>query len=78
MDIKQNDMNWTNEKPTFTQDCILLTATWDEIRGDYEYGAFEITWGDGYWMWCLLDGEEIGDINDLRSDLYLIIPMLNV
>ncbi len=75
MDIKQNDMNWTNEKPTFTQDCILLTATWWGRFERYEYDAFMIIW-DEYWRWCDLDGGEIGDINDLKGDFYLIIPML--
>lgn len=69
-------MSWTSEKPKFKDDCVLVTA--DNINGFWEYKTWIIklvNHGDGPYM-GLLDGygDEYGDIDDLQSEKYLIIP----
>ena len=67
-------MNWTKEKPQFNFNCILLTATmW---MGEWEYELYTIVFSEGYWKWCNGIGEEVGDIEDLNAEMYIIIPML--
>ena len=71
-------MKWTKERPrlgiTHREDFILLTAKWWEHPPCWQYGAFEIIY-DGYWKWLDLDGDEIGDIADLKADYYMTIPL---
>jgi len=66
---------WTKEKPQFTDDCFLLTAT--EINGQHHYNAWSINKifsEEGfYWGWCTMEGEEYGDMADLKADLYKVI-----
>jgi hypothetical protein len=69
---------WSNKKPDFTQECILITAT--KNRKDWDYRAWliiKIT-GPGGWYWglCEMDGEEWGDLNDMLQDKYLTMPLL--
>jgi len=76
-----NGDGWLTEKPEFTEDCLLLTAT--NWRGeDWSYCVFEITKTDCYdgsgWYWGIFnDGEEWGDIADLKADKYKILPSIN-
>lgn len=70
-------MTWTKTKPIFKKDCILLCGGW--FRGEFEYNAylikkvyFEDKW---YWGWLTSDGDEVGDIEDMHSELYLILPI---
>lgn len=63
---------WVSEKPVFTHDCILLTAT--NIR-QWSLSSWLIIWQEGYWKWCEMDGEEYGDIEDLQADLYKVIAL---
>lgn len=70
---------WSKEKPTFKEDCILLTASW--WKDHWETKSFDIYQADGEdengnpgWYWSVLqDGEECGDIEDLQADLYRVI-----
>jgi hypothetical protein len=64
---------WKKEKPTFTEDCILLTAT--KIEAVLEYKAYQVLWVD-YWAWCEMDGEEVGDITYLQADYYQTIKLI--
>lgn len=64
-------MNWTNDKPVFTEDCVLVCA-WEWAYG-WDYKLYTIKLKDGYWK--LLDsGIEYGKIEELQADKYLILP----
>ncbi len=72
-------MQWTTDKPVFTEDCTLVTA--DLMQSDkpyYDYRIWRIEWlnmGEGYyWHWLTGDGDEWDDIADLKADLYLVLP----
>lgn len=70
-------MNWTNDKPVFSEDCVLVTA--DKFKGGWDYNIYEIRYlflGGASWRWQWLDNSEndLGDINDLKADKYLILP----
>ncbi len=65
---------WLQEKPEFTEDCIVITATYWEHFG-YMYDTY-IVMQDEYWVWLNMNGEEIGDIKDLHGELYMTIPQI--
>lgn len=69
-------MNWTKEKPVFTEDCVLIAAS--KMKDFWDYVTYIIKKtnnGDGeYWGWFTGYGEEYGDIEDMHADLYLILP----
>ena len=72
-------MKWTSEKPLFDDECLLITAC--KIRGFWEYTAYiiqKVTDDNGYWYlgWLTGEGDEYGDLVDLRADKYLILPLL--
>jgi hypothetical protein len=71
-------MKWTKDKPVFKKDCLLLTAS--NINGEWWYKMFEIkkVFFDESWYWGIFcdDGEEWGDLPDLRSQLYCVLPLL--
>jgi hypothetical protein len=71
--------NWTKEKPIFTKECLLLTACW--FKDHYEYSIFQIKKVDfddkWYWGWLTGEGEEYGDLADLKADLYCAMPLIN-
>lgn len=71
-------MNWINIKPEFKEECLLLTATC--FRGQWEYSIWRIEKieVDESWYLGLLngDGEEWGDLEDLKADLYCVMPLL--
>lgn len=71
---------WVSVKPEFKEDCILITATWIGGRiNHWLYMQFEInkTDSDEGWYWGIFqEGDEWGDIADLKADLYLSIPTL--
>ena len=64
-------MEWLTDKPVFKDDCVLVTASL--IRGRWEYNTWIIEYKDGYWNWLTGDGEEYGDIEDLKADRYFIL-----
>lgn len=64
-------MEWTTRRPAFIYDCVLVTA--NLIRGNWEYSVWIIERRNGYWNWLTGDGEEYGDIEDLRADKYCIL-----
>lgn len=74
--------HWVKEKPKFQNDCLLLTAIW--FKDHWEYECSEIKYVEGYgedgsaWYWGVfeLDGEEWGDLADLKADLYKVIKPL--
>ncbi len=72
---------WSPTKPEWTEDCVLITATW--WKDHWEYKLWEVRKmnpefsNDGwYWGLCESDGEEWGDIADLTADLYRILKPL--
>lgn len=69
---------WTDQKPDFTEECILLTA--QNYIGGWEYTSYQIRKtsleGTYYMGWFAGDGEEYGDLPDLKADKYLTIPLL--
>lgn len=69
---------WHSKKPKFKEDCILITADWHGWGSNHhwEYKLFEIKWfeaGEGCYWSISQDGEEWGDIADLRADYYSVI-----
>lgn len=68
-------IGWVNEKPKFNEDCVLITA--DNINGLWEYRSWIIKWtnnGDGpYLGWFNGNGDEYGDLSDLKADRYFIL-----
>lgn len=67
---------WADEKPELNKECLLLTATFYKT---WEYKLFEIykVEFDGEWYWAIsLDGDEWGDIADLKADKYLVLSQL--
>ncbi|MES2428266.1 MAG: hypothetical protein V4560_14900 [Bacteroidota bacterium] len=78
--IKINDNSvWQNIKPEFNKECFLMTETLYGTNKEYR------TWWikklctpvdeQWYWGWLELDGEEYGDIADLKADRYLVIEL---
>lgn len=73
---------WSKEKPTFKEECLLLTAT--KIRDNWEYHLYEILFalgendkGESAWYWGIFqDGDEWGDLNDLHAQLYFTMPLV--
>lgn len=70
---------WLTEKPEFKENCILLTATF--IRDEWSYNSWlieKINHGEGwYWGWMSLDGDEYGDLADLKAGRYKIVKPIN-
>jgi len=69
---------WSIQKPLFTEECLLITA---HLSGKYwEYTVYQIARVNGeqgwYMGWLTGDGEEYGDLADLRSQKYLTMPLL--
>lgn len=76
---------WCTDKPVFDMECIFATASL--FAKEYYYSIWEIKKCDGEndrgepaWYYGLLDGDgdEWGDIDDLKADKYLILPPLNI
>lgn len=69
---------WTTKKPKFKEPCLLLTACL--IHGKYEYETYVIDWvvfGENRYMgWLTGDGGEYGSLEDLKSELYRVLPLL--
>lgn len=69
-------MNWTKEKPVFTEDCVLVVA--DKFGDFISYDVYEIKQidnGEGKYMaWLDGYGNEIDDIGELTAGLYCILP----
>lgn len=71
---------WTTVKPEFNKECLLICACY--LPGGWEY----ITWwikkliSDDVWYWglCNTEGEEYGDIADLKADRYLVIDLPSI
>ena len=67
---------WTNTKPDGKEPCVFISATkWR--KGHWMYSVWEIKRVDGPDGWylglCDRDGEEWGDLEDLKADLYMIL-----
>lgn len=63
---------WTTKKPEFTEDCWLVTKSSDgcelwEIKKVQSDDGWYMAWLDSY-------GEEYGDIEEMVSDFYFILP----
>lgn len=73
------NIQWTDKKPNFNKECIVLCRT--KIKGEWDYSAFRIKKLDNdidntlYWGWLTIEGEEYGDLKDLEAQEYLIIPI---
>lgn len=78
---------WTKEKPEFTEECLLITAShytrnnepivwnfsvWQIKKLDGEDDAGNPAW---YWGWLNGEGEEYGDLADLHAQMYLVLPL---
>ena len=74
----ENEINWTSKKPKFDKECLLITAS--KIANNWEYSVWTIKQLNNedfwYWGWLNGEGEEYGDLNDLRADKYLVLPFL--
>lgn len=64
-------MEWLTDKPIFKDDCVLITASLYHCH--WEYNTWIIEHRNGYWNWLTRDGEEYGDIEDLKADRYCIL-----
>ena len=74
---------WQKERPTFP--CVVLgRIKWDR-KENWEYSLWRFEMIDGndadgykaqYLGWCNNDGEEYGDLADLKEDEFLIIEKL--
>ncbi len=69
-------MNWTKEKPAFTEDCIVIVAKWWGEEQGYDYYVYMVVHHDGYWKLCNIAGFEVDDIANLKGDYFAVIPML--
>jgi hypothetical protein len=75
-------LEWLTKKPKFTEPCILICACkiGKGKRAYWEYEMFQVLRIDydekWYWGWCDGEGQEIGDLADLVSDKYFLIPLL--
>lgn len=70
---------WLTTKPTFTEECILITASKVRDKWDYNFWLIEkLDDMEDKWYWGILcpDGDEWGDISDLEAEKYLVIPKL--
>ena len=69
---------WVSEKPKFDKEFVLFTA--NNFRGNWEYSAWQVKQveSEDGWYYGLLtgDGEEWGDSDDLKADLYLSMQPL--
>lgn len=72
---------WSDTKPEFTEECILIAASKIKmpLSHHWHYIFFEINQvmaGDG-WFWEVLEhGEPWGDIEDIKADKYYTMPLL--
>lgn len=69
---------WTDIKPEFNEECLLITAV--SYRDQpYEYDVYIIAYvssDEGRYMgWFDRNGEEYGDLADLKADMYLVLPL---
>lgn len=78
-DSKMCFFRWTKKKPKFDQECMVICA--NKWNGDWEYSLYLITkvvfedkW---YWGWLTQDGEEYGDLADMQSQRYYVMPLLD-
>jgi hypothetical protein len=69
---------WVTNKPLFDNECLVITA--NRIRENWDYSTYiiqKVQSDDGWYMgWLTGEGEEYGDLNDLRADKYLVLPLL--
>jgi len=73
----KSEGEWQTEKPIFREDCILITSTF--LNNQWEYKSWLIIRNKDlqYTMWCEMDGEEYGDIADLKADRYKVVPFID-
>ena len=68
----RKESEWISEKPEFTEDCWVITGgkagceIWEIKKVESDEGWY-MAWLDSY-------GDEYGDLNDMESELYLILP----
>jgi hypothetical protein len=73
-------LRWTTKKPKFDTECIVICAhKWKDEEWEYSLYQikkveFEDKW---YWGWLTADGEEYGDLADMKSQLYYVMPLLD-
>jgi hypothetical protein len=74
-----SEYNWVTEKPEFNEECLLITAHY--FWEGWEYTVYQIkkvVCDEGWYMgWLEGDGAEYGDLEDLKAEKYLIMPLLN-
>lgn len=71
---------WTTKKPKFDSECMVICANKWKDQG-WEYSLYQIKkvefedrW---YWGWLSDGGEECGDLADMESQLYYVMPLLD-
>jgi len=74
-------MNWTNIKPVFKEECILIVANnWNNPEPHWEYTLYtveKVNTDEGWYLGLFEDGgDEWGDLDDLKADLYCVLPLL--
>jgi hypothetical protein len=69
---------WMDEKPEFTEECILVTA--QKYNSGWEYSIYQIFKtsheGIAYMGWFSDIHTEYGDLPDLKANKYLTMPLL--
>lgn len=73
-------MKWTKTKPKLKGECLILTAS--KWGAETSFTLFEISKVEfeDKWYWGIFqDGDEWGDYEDLKADLYLVMkkPKIN-
>lgn len=64
-------IKWSKQKPKADKEFLLLTANY--LGGHYDFKVFTIEFVqyEGNWYYGIFDdGDEWGDYNDLKCDLY--------
>lgn len=72
-------LNWRKKKPQFTEECLLLVASFDDVNKFWNYSLFEIskiTCDEGWYYGVCQDGKEWGDYYELEAELYCKLPKL--
>ena len=73
-----NTIRWVTKKPKFNKECLVICAS--KFIDTWEYSLYQIKWiglgNDLYLGWLTIDGEEYGDLNDMKAEKYLVIDLL--
>lgn len=71
---KPAGIRWVKDKPVNDKEFVMVTASLIKDRWDYQAWELVEIPGEGYYGLCQFDGEEWGPYEDLKADLYLVLP----